>query len=44
MRRIDERQRVHPYFGARRLTKYLRREGFEDGCAHATTLISSASW
>ena len=39
MRRIDELHLHHPYFGARRLAKYLRREGFDVGRVHVGTLM-----
>jgi putative transposase len=39
MRRIDELHLQHPYFGARRLAKYLRREGFDVGRVHVGTLM-----
>jgi putative transposase len=39
MRRIDELHLEHPYYGARRLAKQLRREGFEVGRLHVKTLM-----
>jgi putative transposase len=39
MRRIDELHLQHPYYGARRLAKQLRREGFEVGRVHVATLM-----
>jgi putative transposase len=39
MRRIDELHLAHPYFGARRLAKYLRREGSDVGRVHVATLM-----
>jgi len=37
MRRIDELHLKHPYYGARRLAKQLRREGVEVGRVHVAT-------
>jgi putative transposase len=34
MRRIDELHLEHPFYGARRLAKQLKREGFEVGRLH----------
>ena len=39
MRRIDELHLEHPYYGARRLAKQLRREGFDMGRLHVKTLM-----
>jgi putative transposase len=39
MRRIDELHLEHPYYGARRLAKQLRREGFAVGRLHVKTLM-----
>ncbi len=39
MRRIDELHLKHPFYGARRLTKQLVREGVEVGRVHVTTLM-----
>jgi putative transposase len=39
MRRIDELHLEHPFYGARRLAKQLKREGFEVGRLHVTTLM-----
>jgi putative transposase len=39
MRRIDELHLKHPYYGARRLAKQLRREGFDVGRLHVATLM-----
>ena len=39
MRRIDELHLKHPYYGARRLAKQLRREGFDAGRLHVATLM-----
>jgi len=39
MRRIDELHLKHPYYGARRLAKQLRREGFEVGRVHVAALM-----
>lgn len=39
MRRIDELHLKHPYYGARRLAKQLRREGLEVGRVHVATLM-----
>ena len=39
MRRIDELHLEHPYYGARRMAKQLRREGFEVGRLHVKTLM-----
>jgi putative transposase len=39
MRRIDELHLKHPYYGARRLAKQLRREGFDTGRLHVATLM-----
>lgn len=39
MRRIDELHLKHPYYGARRLAKQLRREGHKVGRVHVATLM-----
>jgi len=39
MRRIDELHLEHPFYGARRLTKQLERDGFDVGRVHVTTLM-----
>ena len=39
MRRIDELHLLHPYYGARRLAKQLRREGVPVGRLHVSTLM-----
>ena len=39
MRRIDELHLQLPYYGSRKLTKQLRREGHEVGRRHVTTLM-----
>ena len=39
MRRIDELHLEHPFLGARKLAKYLQREGLEVGRLHVTTLM-----
>ena len=39
MRRIDELHLEHPFYGARRLSKQLQREGIEVGRLHVTSLM-----
>ena len=39
MRRIDELHLAHPFLGARRLARMLRREGFDAGRRHVGTLM-----
>ena len=39
MRRIDELHLEHPFYGARRLSKQLQREGMEVGRLHVTSLM-----
>ena len=39
MRRIDELHLKHPYYGARRLAQQLRRDGYQVGRLHVTTLM-----
>ena len=39
MRRIDELHLEHPFYGARRLSKQLQREGIEVGRLHVTGLM-----
>jgi putative transposase len=39
MRRIDELHLKHPYYGARRMAKQLRREGSQVGRLHVRTLM-----
>jgi hypothetical protein len=43
MRRIDELQLEHPFYGARRLAKQLSRDGFEVGRVHVTILMRRGS-
>ena len=39
MRRIDELHLEHPFYGARRLSRQLQREGLEVGRLHVTSLM-----
>ena len=39
MRRLDELHLEHPFYGARRLSKQLQREGIEVGRLHVTSLM-----
>lgn len=39
MRRIDELHLEHPFYGARRLSRQLQREGIEVGRLHVTSLM-----
>jgi putative transposase len=39
MRRIDELHLEHPYYGARRLSKQLEREGLKAGPLHVSTFM-----
>ena len=43
MRRIDELHLAHPFLGARRLARMLKREGFDVGRCHVSTGASQGS-